>query len=257
MREFVFDIVYDQEPAPLADLADGGEKALSSTGVGGCIGAAEFWRIERISGAQPPLGELEDVLADELLGTESVTTEQCEGAVHVEVLEGGDRQCEVYYHIENVRGCESVATLAVEHVGSDVLFEVERDGERETWTVMMESDDGIGLLYDALQASLRPSLRFRFDHVGQASDRRIDLFAKKNLSREKREALVSAVKQGYYETPRQITLEELADELGCPRSTLSYRLRRAESKLAKAFTLENESDTLESFPTTPQPADQS
>jgi transposase-like protein len=252
MREFVFEIVYEQETAPLASLFTAGEKEVSSVGVGGCIDEDEFWRIERITGAQQAVSEIETDLSTELPGFESVTPVECEGAVHVEVLERSGEECEVYYHMEGVDGCESVATLTVEYLGTDVLLEVERDGESETWTVMMESDDGIGLLYDALQASLRPGLQFRFDHVGQASDRRVDLFARKNLSREKREALVKAVEQGYYETPRQITLDELAAKMDCPRSTLSYRLRRAESKLAKAFTFGNESQGLESLPRTPE-----
>ncbi|ELZ08665.1 helix-turn-helix domain-containing protein, partial [Natrialba aegyptia] len=45
---------------------------------------------------------------------------------------------------------------------------------------------------------------------------------------------------GYYETPRQIDLSELADRLDVPRSTLSYRLRRAEATLASTFVGEME-----------------
>ena len=52
---------------------------------------------------------------------------------------------------------------------------------------------------------------------------------------EQREALQTAVEHGYYETPRKVDLSELAAEIGIPRSTLSYRLRRAEAQLAKQF----------------------
>jgi len=34
----------------------------------------------------------------------------------------------------------------VEYLGKNVLFEVERSDNRETWTVMMEAEDGVGLL---------------------------------------------------------------------------------------------------------------
>ncbi|ELY85169.1 bacterio-opsin activator HTH domain-containing protein [Natrialba taiwanensis DSM 12281] len=50
----------------------------------------------------------------------------------------------------------------------------------------------------------------------------------------------AAVEYGYYETPRQIDLSELADRLDVPRSTLSYRLRRAEATLASTFVGEME-----------------
>jgi predicted DNA binding protein len=47
--------------------------------------------------------------------------------------------------------------------------------------------------------------------------------------------MAAAVERGYYETPREITVEELAEELDLPRSTLSYRLRRAEAELVRSF----------------------
>jgi predicted DNA binding protein len=49
------------------------------------------------------------------------------------------------------------------------------------------------------------------------------------------EALRAAIEHGYYETPRQIDLSELAAIVDVPRSTLSYRLRRAEARLVKRF----------------------
>lgn len=45
------------------------------------------------------------------------------------------------------------------------------------------------------------------------------------VPREQRTALQAAVEHGYYETPRQIELSDLAEKLEIPRSTLSYRLR--------------------------------
>jgi predicted DNA binding protein len=50
-----------------------------------------------------------------------------------------------------------------------------------------------------------------------------------------REALQAAIEHGYYETPRQIDLSDLAAIVEVPRSTLSYRLRRAEAQLVKQF----------------------
>lgn len=236
MREFVFDIHYEEEPVPIRTLVDD-QAELSSVGVGGCIGSEEFWRIEQFSGSPDALSELCESRLQRVLDTESITEEECDGTVHVEILERTEQRCEVYYHMKGVTDCDSVATLAVEYLSTDVLFELKRDHERDRWAVMTETDDGVGLLYDALQISLRPTLRFEFGHLGQASDRRIDLFAKKNLPPEQRDALVAAVSSGYYETPRQTTLEELSAKLECPRSTLSYRLRRAESQLAKAFAM--------------------
>jgi predicted DNA binding protein len=46
-------------------------------------------------------------------------------------------------------------------------------------------------------------------------------------------ALQAAVEHGYYESPREVDVGELAEHLDVPRSTLTYRLRRAEEHLAK------------------------
>lgn len=252
MREFVFDLVYEETASPLQRLFDD-PSTVTATAVGGPIEDDEFWRVERFTGPGGSLSHLGEQPSDELLAAEGITTDQCGGSLYTKVLKRMDRACEVYYHIKEIECCESVGTLAVEYLGTDVLFELERTAERDTWTVMMESEDGIGLLYDALQVSLRPDVRFEFGHVGQATDRRTALFARKNLPAEQREALVAAVKRGYYERPRQVTLEELSETVGCPRSTLSYRLRSAESKLAKAFAVNENATGLTSLPQTPEP----
>ncbi len=68
-----------------------------------------------------------------------------------------------------------------------------------------------------------------------------------SLPVEQRAALQAAVERGYYETPRRIDLSDLAEELSVPRSTLSYRLRRAKASLATAFVADN--DSLEAITT--------
>lgn len=249
MREFVFEISYPEGPAPGQELFEV-ETPPDTVGVGGCIASDEFWRIERYTGSLGSVETVDNSRFETLLGVESIGESECEGTVHAEILEHSTERCEVYYHLTGVGDCALVQTLAVEYLGTDVLFELEREGTRDTWSILMPSDDSVGLLYDAIQARMRPGLEFTFDHVGQASDRRIDLFAKRNLPEEQREALVAAVEHGYYETPRQITLDELATDVGVPRSTLSYRLRSAESKLAKAFALDRGAAELQSFPQT-------
>lgn len=51
------------------------------------------------------------------------------------------------------------------------------------------------------------------------------------LTDAQREALLLAHKRGYYDTPREATLEEIADELGISRQALASRLRRGTSHL--------------------------
>lgn len=51
------------------------------------------------------------------------------------------------------------------------------------------------------------------------------------LTDRQREILRLAIKHGYYEIPRRITLEELAREVGISKSSLAEILRRIERKL--------------------------
>jgi predicted DNA binding protein len=44
---------------------------------------------------------------------------------------------------------------------------------------------------------------------------------------------------GYYETPIETTLDAVADRLDLPRSTVSYRLRRAEAQLVESYLSES------------------
>jgi hypothetical protein len=55
------------------------------------------------------------------------------------------------------------------------------------------------------------------------------------LTERQQGLLVEAVERGYYDTPRECTLTELADELDLAKSTLSERLHRIEEKVLKEF----------------------
>lgn len=54
------------------------------------------------------------------------------------------------------------------------------------------------------------------------------------LTETQHEALVLAYKRGYFNTPREASLEEIADELGITQQSLSSRLRRGHRRLIGA-----------------------
>lgn len=56
-----------------------------------------------------------------------------------------------------------------------------------------------------------------------------------SITAKQQEALETAIEEGYYETPRETNLEELAGELGISESAASQRLNTAEMKLVKSF----------------------
>lgn len=54
-----------------------------------------------------------------------------------------------------------------------------------------------------------------------------------DLTPAQREALVLAVRRGYFDSPSAVQLDELAGELGISRQALSKRLRRGNEKILK------------------------
>lgn len=54
-----------------------------------------------------------------------------------------------------------------------------------------------------------------------------------DLTEEQREALVLALRRGYFATPSETTLEALADELGISRQALSNRIRRGNERVLR------------------------
>ncbi|QZX99284.1 helix-turn-helix domain-containing protein [Halobaculum rubrum] len=84
------------------------------------------------------------------------------------------------------------------------------------------------------------------DYVHDAID------AEDLLTDGQRELLASAIRTGYYDTPRETTLTQLADQHGIAKSTASERLHRAEGKVIKRFAddaLDVESDRSPLAPT--------
>jgi len=55
------------------------------------------------------------------------------------------------------------------------------------------------------------------------------------LTDRQRELLSTAIEMGYYDTPRESSMTDLAEELGIAKSTCSETLHRAEEKVVKRF----------------------
>jgi predicted DNA binding protein len=99
----------------------------------------------------------------------------------------------------------------------------------------MQNDDKAGMLYDTLGSRLAEGVRFRFERFTEVDSWQHSMLAANTLPNEQQETLAVAVEEGYFETPREVTLDELADQLDVPRSTVSYRLRRAVREVVGNF----------------------
>lgn len=63
-----------------------------------------------------------------------------------------------------------------------------------------------------------------------------------DLSHEQREALVLAARRGYFATPSEVGLDELASDLGISRQALSTRIRRGNEKILRKVLLSSVAD---------------
>jgi predicted DNA binding protein len=230
----VFAVEYDPGADPVMDVFIENEE-LRSRSVACHVSEEGIWRIDRLSG---PAGALEAIdrvydVHDRCL--DCVTGVHDRRSTEYEVLDADATSRTVYTFREAGTGCFSVPCLTCKHVEKGVLSESERSGGREEWRLLLRNDNGVGDLYRELEAELRPGLSVEFAQLSAPTYWTNKSVSVAELPYEQRSAVEAAVDQGYYETPRAVSLGELADELGLPRSTLQYRLQQAEGWIIRRF----------------------
>jgi len=234
MREFVFEIRYESDADELMDLFIETPDARSTTFL--CsMGNAQLWQLDRITGPSSVVEQATALLTDPAYGQLTITDRDCGGRFYSDVLERGSRRSLVYSYFEQLIHCDSIPTITNRYITGALLFEVIREGNAERWRILMEDDKKVGMLYDTLGSLLQDGLSFHFDHVGDASGPLLSLVDSVSVRPEQSRVLELAAEEGYYETPRETTLDELASELDWPRSTVSYRLRKAEAALVESY----------------------
>ncbi|MDQ2049285.1 helix-turn-helix domain-containing protein [Natronolimnohabitans sp. A-GB9] len=119
-------------------------------------------------------------------------------------------------------------------------FRIE-DG-RERWHVGFDADDDEDRALAELERHNEYTVEDRdsfgptelFDLL-ENSDSAIRLLEGcRSLTPTERETFATASREGYYETPRETTLEELADHFDVSKTAVSMNLRRSERKVLKA-----------------------
>jgi predicted DNA binding protein len=154
-----------------------------------------------------------------------------------DVLDRTDDALVLYSYWTRTPSCTSIPHLALDHFGDGLIFQTTWVGHRYEWRIIAPDDTTYHAFRDAIEAEIDDTTGVTFVRVGDAEEATPDE-GSAALTGEQDAAIRAAVDHGYYETPREIETYELADRLGIPGSTLSYRLRRAEAKLAEAYVAE-------------------
>lgn len=233
MRELTLTIGYQTGVDPVMDTFIEYPDLVSSS-VDSCASRDRFWRIERFDGPTAALDRIERVRLDDA-GKEEMTRTNCGATRSHDLIERSQNSRVIYTYVEHLHRCDSVVGLAARHLDPGMVFQSRRHGRYHTWRLLIRSKENVGVFYDAVKDHLRDELTLHLDRLCEVESWSIDSLATVSMADEQREALRTAVEHGYYETPRQVTIDELADEMDVPTSTVSYRLRRAEAQLARGF----------------------
>ena len=234
MYDFSFTITYEQGCNEYTDIFIEHE-SLQSEAIYACMDPSEMWVLELVTGDSGDLAAAEDRLLDASLDRYSITDRRCAADKRTSLLSTARRQRVTYTHVADASHCDAIPLIAAKYLSGGVLFKQTRTGGTATWSVLHEDDGNVGLLYDAVGGRLSDGATFSFDHLTELKQWESRLLEPSQIRAEQREVLEAAVAHGYFETPRAVTLDELATELELPRSTVSYRLRRATAELANSF----------------------
>ncbi|QZX99074.1 helix-turn-helix domain-containing protein [Halobaculum rubrum] len=234
MYDFSFEITYDAGADEYVDRFIDRE-SLRSEAIYSCLDPTELWALESVTGDPADLTAVDELLLDESVDRESISDRACRATRTTSLMANERRRRVAFTYVSEIEYCEAVPIIAAKNVDGGLLFEQVRTGDTVRWRVLVQDDSKIGLLYDTLAAKLGEGLSFSFEHLTEVTNWERGLVSGADIRAEQREILTIAVERGYFETPREVTLEELATDLELPRSTVSYRLRRATAELAKRF----------------------
>lgn len=236
MREFVFALEFDPGTNPVADiLTTYPETRLRSLSCH--VNADTLWRVDHVIGSEDALNAVVDAVTTADYYADCLVRRDCEGGWETRTLDRSGDTLILYSYWNRTQACTSIPHLALEHFGDGLIFETTWRRRRYQWRLILPEDVTLSAFHEALNAEIADTAGVDIIRVRDTgtNDMEIDPESETVLSPEQESALLAAVEHGYYETPRAIETYELAEKLGIPGSTLSYRLRRAEAKLTTAF----------------------
>ena len=127
-------------------------------------------------------------------------------------------------------------------VECDAVVQAAAADERWFFRVRFPDHDRVSAFYDRLC-----DVRLEVGRVWTLSDE-FERDLRYGLTPEQRESVTLALERGYFETPREATLSDLAEEIGISQQALSDRIRRANEKVLRRALRPGEADGHRSLP---------
>ncbi|WP_323173623.1 helix-turn-helix domain-containing protein [Natrialba sp. PRR66] len=234
MREFIFTIEYNRGSDPVMDVFIEHSSVQAQT-IACHVSANGLWRLDRIVGPAQALTQLDDVFLDSTHCNECIGHRQCHTNWEHELLIEKPTCRLVYTYSPAASDCWSIPHLANCYLGEGLICDAARHENQYEWRLLMHDEAPAGDLYEVLQDELRDGLKLGFQQVGQPTYWTDEAATIADLPYEQRAAIEAALENGYYQTPRSISLTDLATEMDLPMSTLQYRLQQAEAWIIQNF----------------------
>lgn len=234
MRELTFCLEFDYGVDPVTDVFID-HPAVRSNAIASPIGRDQFWQVKQFLGTGAALDRIERHRLEN--GDQDTTAQDGPESAkhHHERLERSASTLAIYSFGERIHTSTSVVALAARHLDLGHILQTHRRKNQQEWRLLMRSEANVSTFYETVEEHLGSGICLNFGRLGEAEHWSFDSVAAVSLSGVERDTLWAANKHGYYETPREITVSDLAEELAVPQSTVSYRLRRAEEKLVKGY----------------------
>ncbi|WP_135363731.1 helix-turn-helix domain-containing protein [Halosimplex halophilum] len=237
MREFEFVLTYREGADELMDVFR--ERSGLRTQTAACFANdRSMWRVDHVLGPAEALDAVEAQFLDETTCNECLDVAGCDSTREYQVISSEPEHRVYFTRREEIQHCHSIPYLAVDHVGDGLLIEAERCDDEYVWRLLIPDDCAVGELYDRIDERLRDGISLELGHVSDPQNWNGGFGTAGLLTPEERETVAAAVRAGYYGTPRDATVADLADELDTPHSTVQYRLQRAEEKIVSRFASE-------------------
>lgn len=232
MRELVFALEYEPGCNRVADtLAAHPNARIRSLSLHAT--ADRLWRVDHATGPPDALDDIEDAFRTADYYADCLATEDCGATQTTQVLDHTDDTLVLYSDWERTPTCASVPHIARDHLGNGVLFETRHESRHYTWRLIHSGEGDVAAFFQTLRDAVGDCAQMEMLRTTETAGAGGEISVGYSLSPEQEAALRAAVEHGYYESPRNVDVGDLAEHLDVPRSTLTYRLRRAEEQLAK------------------------
>ena len=234
LREVTFTLAYERGVDPVADVLHE-HPTLQASRISITLGPTSAVQLVRLTGPPEATDRLQMVLENREFRPRSIGAEPCRVTSTVYPLECTPRRRLCCVYVDELDDCPSIDSAIAAASGTGTICECNAHVGREQWRVLLRSDECVGDLFELVEETCTAGIDVELGHIGEATTWHGDDFVGSDLTGTQQQAIAEAAARGYYERPREVTIGELAAELDVPESTLSYRLRMAESQLVKRY----------------------